>query len=58
MFKNILPTRMVLQQQKAKLAAAKRGHDLLKKKSDALSVKFREILSKIINVCKFIFLYL
>jgi vacuolar-type H+-ATPase subunit D/Vma8 len=46
---------MVLQQQKAKLQAAKRGHELLKKKSDALSVKFREILGKILDVCPFSF---
>jgi vacuolar-type H+-ATPase subunit D/Vma8 len=46
---------MVLQQQKAKLQAAKRGHELLKKKSDALSVKFREILGKILDVCSISF---
>ncbi|KAA6403968.1 MAG: V-type H+-transporting ATPase subunit D [Streblomastix strix] len=40
---------MVLQGQKAKLVAAKRGHELLKKKSDALSVRFREILGKIMD---------
>lgn len=45
----ILPTRMVLQGQKSKLQAARRGHELLKKKSDALSVKFREILGKILD---------
>jgi V-type H+-transporting ATPase subunit D len=46
----ILPTRMVLQAQKGKLIAARRGHELLKKKSDALSVKFREILGQILEV--------
>ena len=30
---------------------AKKGHDLLKKKSDALTIRFRAILSKIKEVC-------
>lgn len=42
---------MVLQQQKLKLLSARKGHDLLKKKSDALAVKFRAILSQILEVC-------
>ncbi|KAK2958510.1 putative V-type proton ATPase subunit D [Blattamonas nauphoetae] len=46
----IIATRMVLQQLKGKLVAAQKGHDLLKRKSDALSVKFRDILSRIIDV--------
>ncbi|KAH7815107.1 putative V-type proton ATPase subunit D [Monocercomonoides exilis] len=49
MTENIVPTRMVLQAQQAKMVAAKRGHELLKKKSDALSVKFRDILGKILD---------
>ena len=35
---------------KAKLKAAVRGHSLLKKKSDALTLRFRAILTKIANV--------
>lgn len=45
----VLPTRMVLQQMKGKLVAARRGKDLLKKKSDALTVKFRQCLSAILE---------
>jgi len=46
---NIFPTRMALQQMKQKLVGATRGHNLLKKKSDALTLRFRAILSKIIE---------
>jgi len=42
---------MTLTVMKAKLKGAIRGHSLLKKKSDALSVRFRAILSKIAE-CK------
>lgn len=35
---------------KARLAGAQKGHGLLKKKADALQVRFRMILSKIIEV--------
>lgn len=44
---NIFPTRMALQTMKNKLKGATLGHSLLKKKSDALTVRFRAILSKI-----------
>lgn len=44
---NIFPTRMALQNMKNKLKGAVRGHSLLKKKSDALTLRFRSILSKI-----------
>lgn len=43
----VVPSRMTLQQVKAKLAGAKKGHSMLKKKSDALLVRFRAILSDI-----------
>ena len=36
---------------KAKLKAAERGHSLLKKKSDALTGRFRSILGDILDVC-------
>lgn len=36
---------------KARLAGAQKGHGLLKKKADALQMRFRQILSKIIEVC-------
>lgn len=36
---------------KARLAGAQKGHGLLKKKADALQMRFRLILSKIIEVC-------
>jgi len=43
----IFPTRMALTQLKAKMQGAIRGHKLLKKKSDALTLRFRAILAKI-----------
>jgi ATP synthase subunit D len=38
---------------KARLAGAHKGHGLLKKKADALQMRFRMILSKIIEVDNF-----
>lgn len=35
---------------KARLKGAQKGHSLLKKKSDALTMRFRKILKKIIEV--------
>ncbi len=46
---NVVPTVTVLAVIKARLAGATKGHQLLKKKSDALSVQFRQILKKILN---------
>ncbi|KGG52325.1 D subunit of V-type ATPase [Mitosporidium daphniae] len=43
----IFPTRMALTNMKNKLKAAQRGHMLLKRKSDALTQKFRVILEQI-----------
>jgi len=48
---NVFPTRMTLTLMKAKLKGAIRGHSLLKKKSDALTARFRSILNKIAE-CK------
>jgi V-type H+-transporting ATPase subunit D len=45
----VVPSRMVLQQIKARLAGAKKGHSMLKKKSDALLVRFRSILKEILE---------
>jgi len=44
---NIFPTRMALTNMKTKLKGAVKGHSLLKKKSDALTLRFRAILKKI-----------
>ncbi|CDF32381.1 V-type ATP synthase, Subunit V1-D [Chondrus crispus] len=44
----VVPSRMALQQVKSKLAGAKKGHSMLKKKSDALLVRFRSILADIL----------
>lgn len=46
---NVVPSRMSLQQVKARLAGAKKGHSMLKKKSDALLVRFRSILKEIME---------
>eukprot|EP01110_Echinostelium_bisporum_P013231 TRINITY_DN8647_c0_g1_i1.p1 TRINITY_DN8647_c0_g1~~TRINITY_DN8647_c0_g1_i1.p1 ORF type:complete len:251 (+),score=66.92 TRINITY_DN8647_c0_g1_i1:12-764(+) len=46
---NIFPTRMALTNLKGKLKGAITGHSLLKKKSDALTMRFRAILSKIVE---------
>lgn len=35
---------------KARLKGAQKGHSLLKKKADALTLRFRKILKKIIEV--------
>ena len=37
---------------KSRLAGAQKGHGLLKKKADALQMRFRMILKKIIDVMK------
>jgi V-type H+-transporting ATPase subunit D len=37
---------------KARLKGAQTGHNLLKKKADALAIRFRSILKKIIEVTK------
>lgn len=46
---NVVPTVTVLGVIKARLIGATRGHALLKKKSDALTVQFRQILKKIVE---------
>ncbi|CAH1441600.1 unnamed protein product [Lactuca virosa] len=46
---NVVPTVTVLGVVKARLVGATRGHALLKKKSDALTVQFRAILKKIVT---------
>ena len=39
-----------LAQMKIRLKGAQKGHSLLKKKADALTLRFRQILGKIIEV--------
>lgn len=46
---NVVPTVTMLGIVKARLVGATRGHALLKKKSDALTVQFRQILKKIVS---------
>lgn len=46
---NIFPTRMALTLMKLKLKGAVTGHSLLKKKSDALTIRFRKILANIVE---------
>ncbi|XP_068642660.1 V-type proton ATPase subunit D [Aristolochia californica] len=45
----VVPTVTMLGVMKARLIGATRGHALLKKKSDALTVQFRQILKKIVS---------
>ena len=45
----VVPTVTMLGAMKARLVGATRGHALLKKKSDALTVQFRAILKKIVS---------
>lgn len=45
----MLPSRMTLQVYKIKAVGAKKGYELLKKKSDALKKAFRAILQKIVE---------
>ncbi|VDP10161.1 unnamed protein product [Soboliphyme baturini] len=45
----IFPSRMAQAVVKARLAGAQKGHSLLKKKADALNMRFRQILGKIIE---------
>jgi len=45
----VVPSRMSLQQMKARLTGATKGHSMLKKKSDALLVRFRSILKDIMD---------
>lgn len=44
----VFPTRMTLTMYQGKLKAAEKGHSLLKKKSDALTVRFRGLLKEIV----------
>ncbi|MCO5547975.1 hypothetical protein L7F22_001430 [Adiantum nelumboides] len=46
---NVVPTVTVLGVVKARLLGATKGHQLLKKKSDALTVQFRQILKRIVQ---------
>uniref|UniRef100_A0A2P2ILW9 ATP synthase subunit d n=1 Tax=Rhizophora mucronata TaxID=61149 RepID=A0A2P2ILW9_RHIMU len=46
---NVVPTVTMLAIVKARLVGATRGHALLKKKSDALTSQFRQILKKIVS---------
>ncbi|XP_005100869.1 V-type proton ATPase subunit D [Aplysia californica] len=46
---NVFPSRMALANIKARLKGAQKGHSLLKKKADALTLRFRAILKKIID---------
>lgn len=44
-----MPTVTVLAVMKARLQGATKGHALLKKKADALNMRFRQILKKIVQ---------
>jgi len=46
---NVFPTRQNLQVMKVKLVGAKKGHSLLKKKADALTMRLRALLKDILE---------
>ena len=46
----VFPTRQNLQVMKVKLTGAKKGHSLLKKKADALTMRLRALLRSILDV--------
>ncbi|XP_023344360.1 V-type proton ATPase subunit D [Eurytemora carolleeae] len=46
---NVFPSRGAQTTMKGRLKGAQKGHSLLKKKADALQMKFRSILKKIID---------
>ena len=46
----VFPTRQNLQVMKVKLTGAKKGHSLLKKKADALTMRLRALLKNILTV--------
>ncbi|CAF0858640.1 unnamed protein product [Rotaria sordida] len=46
---NVFPSRMAQSIMKGRLKGAQTGHNLLKKKADALTMRFRSILKKIID---------
>ncbi len=46
---NVFPSRMAQTMMKARLVGATKGHSLLKKKADALRLRFRTVLKKIIE---------
>ena len=46
---NLFPSRGALTTMKGRLKAAQKGHSLLKKKADALQLKFRMILKSIVE---------
>lgn len=45
----IFPTRMALTTMKLRVKGAQQGHSLLKKKADAMTIRFRTILQKIVD---------
>ncbi|EDQ91016.1 uncharacterized protein MONBRDRAFT_15580 [Monosiga brevicollis MX1] len=46
---NVFPSRMAQTQMKLRLKGAKKGHSLLKKKADALTLRFRAVLRQIVK---------
>eukprot|EP00871_Galdieria_phlegrea_P005461 jgi/Galph1/5916/GphlegSOOS_G4576.1 len=46
---NVVPSRMTLTQMKGRVAGATKGYSMLKKKSDALTVRLRSILKQVLE---------
>lgn len=45
----LIQTRRNMQLYKQKIAAAKKGHELLKRKADALKKKFKEVMKDLLD---------
>ena len=52
MTETIIASRMMLQVYKQKTVAARKGHELLKRKCDALKQKFQEIMKNLLETKK------
>lgn len=53
----VFPTRMTLGLMKTKLKGAQQGHSLLKRKSEALTKRFRDITKRIDDVSYILFFF-
>ena len=52
MSQQVMASKMTMQLQKLRLKGAQKGHELLKRKVDALKKRFHEIMIKLIDIKK------